>query len=333
MTLRDFLEGRTISFKRYMELCLKEISGYHSRVELPVESFALVVEEMLALCKGSEVLDLGLSHPDFVKRIAKMLPNVNYYLLKHDYIEWKSFRQVEIVEESEVGEIEGVIVSNKLFSLLPFHVILKDEVPKLLYVSFHDGNASEVAIPPERDPDFKELMEYLLKVEDPRKRIEVCLEAVKLLKFAGKKLSRGFVLTSDYLLDPSELGDTQRSQGTITCTSETIQTHNPYLLPGKLVIRAGVNLSALVEYGEEVGLKVTGLTNPMHLTKSTAGQELEVEKLSPKYRARLGSIRMLIQHKNLKNPVLNSLRYVPRFDFWEKYNLPSEEEMEILPEG
>jgi SAM-dependent MidA family methyltransferase len=148
----------------------------------------------------------------------------------------------------------------------------------------------------------------------------------------GEKLSRGFILTLDYLLDPSELGDRQRIQGTVTCTSETIQTHNPYLLPGKLVIRASVNLSALVEYGEEVGLRVTGLTNPMHLLKSTTG-ELDVEKLFPKYRTRLGSIRTLIQHKGLKNPALKSLRYVPRFDFWEKYNLPSGDEMEILPEG
>ncbi|MBO8182239.1 MAG: SAM-dependent methyltransferase [Archaeoglobus sp.] len=357
--LIDRLQKGPISFKEYVELCsAKRIAeftefNFSSRfLDILSKSLAIAAKEMLEVCEGGSIYDFGVSHLEVVKRLANFLPNVKYFLVNHRHFSWEDAidnvdspdsipenipENVQLIDESEISDAKGVMITNKLFSMLPFHIVIKEEF-KEVYVTYDGKNFSEILMDLKEDSG-KEMREYLESVEDPRQRIEVCLEAIRMIRSMANKLSSGFIVTSDYLLDPSEMVEAERSSGTVTCYNETIHTHNPFLNPGRLVIRASVNLSALVEFGEDVGLKVTGLTNHIHLLKSTIGAvdefSPELEKISgSKYRhSKLGSVKILIQQKGLRNPVLKSLKHVPNFSFWERYNLPYEGEVEILPEG
>ena len=325
-----------------MELCFLKpaVENYSSKfLDKLASSFSIAAKEMLTICNGNSIYDLGFSHPEIIKRITNLLPEVDYFIVKHKYSQSTEIEEknIHFITESEISNARGIILSNKLFSMLPFHVVVRDGEPKEVYVTFDGEKFGESLVALEEGEDGEELKEYLQRVDDPRTRLEVPIEAIRLLKSLGERLSSGFVVTFDYLLDPSELKDAERASGTITCHNHTIYTHNPYLNPGKLVIRASINLSALIEFGEDADLKVTGLTNYSHLLKSTTGFDefsAELEKVSSKYRdSKLGTVKILIQQKGLRNPVLRSLRHVPQFGFWEKYNLPAEEETEILPEG
>jgi len=335
-----------IPFTRFMEICLtgknllsiSEI-GYSTRfLDSFARAFVTAAKEMLELCKGNSIYDFGVSDFGFVKRVATMMQEVDYYLVNHKYLafDWKDLPEnVKIINEAEISDVEGIIISNKLLSILPLHIVIKDGKEKEIYVDYRNGEFVETLI----DLKDQELRTYLERVEDPRTRVEICLEAIKLISSFGERLSRGFVVTSDYLSDPSEMSDTEKASGTITCYDDTTHTHNPFLMPGKLIIRASVNISGLVEYGEDTGLRVAGLTNHLHLMRSTIGIvdefSAELEKISgSKYRdSKLGTVRILIQQKEIRNPILKSLKFVPKFGFWEKYNYPNKEDLEILPEG
>jgi len=351
---------REVSFRDYVELFSakriveKRYSGKF--LDVLATSFSVTAKEMLDVCGGRSIYDFGLPHPGIVKRVARNV-DAEYFIVKHahnlklDYEVSDEFsggipdavsnvsdefpENVHFIDESEISDVRGVIISNKLFSILPFHIVVRDGEIKEVYVKFDGGRFSEI-LRDLRGERAKEIEEYVGRVEDPRNRIEVCIEAVRMLKEMGERLSSGFIITSDFLLDPSEFAEGDRASGAIACHSETIHTHNPFFSPGKLVIRTAINLSALVEFGSDVGLHISGLTNHVHLLRSTIGQvdefSPEIERISAKRDSRLGSVRILIQHKGLRNPILKSLRFVPRFDFWERYNLPSEEE-ELLPEG
>ncbi len=334
-----------ISFKRFMEICLtgKDLSllsevGYSTRfMDCFSKAFVAAAKEMLELCEGNSIYDFGVSDQSFVKRVALLMPEVEYFLVNHRYLSfnWESIPEnVHVIKEMEISEVNGIMISNKLLSMLPFHIVLKDEKEKEVYVGYENGL---VEIP--LDLKDEELKTYIERVEEPRSRIEVCLEAMRFVKSLGEKLSKGFVVTSDYLSDPAELGDAEKAFGTITCYDDTTHTHNPFLMPGKLIIRASINISGLVEYGEDSGLRVAGLTNHLHLMRSTIGIvdefSAELEKISgSRYRdSKLGTVKILIQQKGIRNPILKCLKFVPQFGFWEKYNYPNKEDVEILPEG
>ncbi len=340
-------EGGAIPFSRFMEICLtaREISfllevSYSTRfLDSFAKSFAIAAEEMLGLCEGNSIYDFGITNYGFVKRVAKLMSDVDYYLVNHRYLafNWRDLPEnVHIIDEAEISDVRGIMISNKLVSMLPFHIVLRDErEPKEIYVAYKNGEFTEMPVELQNEG----LRAYLERVEDPRSRVEICLEAMKFVKSLGKRLSKGFVVISDYLSDPMEMADAERASGTITCYDNTTHTHNPFLMPGKLIIRASVNISGLVEYGEDVGLRVAGLTNHLHLMKSTIGLvdefSVELEKISgSKYRdSKLGTVKILIQQKEIRNPILKCLKLVPQFGFWEKYNYPSKDDLEILPEG
>ena len=338
------LQQRPIPFKEYVELCSRKVVGkanYSVKfLDSLAKALATAARGMLDVCEGDSIYDFGVTHPGIAERVTKLV-DAEYFVVKHKYLDGPEIpSKVQLVDESEISDVKGVMISNKLFSMLPFHLIVRNDGEiKEVYVT-HDGeNFREVLKDLGEGEESKEIMEYLGKVEDPRSRLEISLEAVRMIKKMGEKLSSGFVVTSDYLLDPSELSEAERASGTITCYNETVHTHNPFLNPGRFMIRASVNLSALVEFGEEFGLKVVGLTNHVHLLKSTIGS---VDELSPeldrisgsKYRySKLGTVKILIQQKGLRNSILKFLRYVPQFGFWERYNLPNVDEVEILPEG
>ncbi len=339
-------EHGPISFKRFMEICLSgrdlllsEVSYSTRFMDNFSKAFVAAAREMLEFCKGNTIYDFGISNQDFVKRVALLMPEIDYYLVNHRYVSFDCKdmpENVHTIKDTEISgeEIKGIMISNKLISMLPFHIVLKNEVAKEIHVGYED-QLVEVPV----DLKNEEVKAYIERIEDPRSRIEVCLEAMKFIKSLGERLSKGFVITSDYLSDPAELRDAGRISGTVTCYDDTTHTHNPFLMPGKLTIRASINISGLVEYGDDSGLKVTGLTNHLHLMRSTIGIvdefSAELARISgSRYRdSKLGTVKILIQHKGIRNPILRCLKFVPQFGFWERYNYPNKEDTEILPEG
>jgi hypothetical protein len=334
-----------ISFRDYTEMILrygrKMVSDaeYTPRfLDVLAKSFSESIIEMLEMCNGDEVYDFGITGGRFRKRIIKLIPeDIRYYFVDLSDLDHELPENFEIISSERINDgINGVMFSNNLISSLPFHLVeYTDGEFFEIYVGYENGEFVEIKEKLEDEKILNCLKEMEEKMEDGR-RYEVNVDSLRLIRFMGEKLSKGFIITSGYIHDPIEISD---KSGTITCFDETIHTHDPFLLPGKLSIYSSVSIPALIENGAKVGLKLTGLTNYHYFLRSMVGiiDEFsdEIEKLSfSRYRDdKLGSVKILIQHKGVERPKLRCLKYIPKFDFWEKYNQPYFEEEEVLPEG
>jgi SAM-dependent MidA family methyltransferase len=337
-----------------MEICLFSEDGYYSKYSADIKyssnfldffakAFVISVEEMLRYCDASNIYDFGITDAGFIRRVLKFFPSkINYFLVESDLLRYRRGefpKEVNFIRDHELGsDLNGVMISNKIVDSMPFHLIVYQDGFKEVYVDYRDGKFKEVLIDL-KNPEIEKYLENLNMEITNGQRLEVCLEALKFIQFMGDKLSNGFVITSGYLSTPEELYTRDKFSGTLTCYKYNFHTHNPFLVPGEMDIKASVDVLKILEYGESSGLRLTGLTNHLHLMKSVFGVIDEfiddIEKISgAKYRdSKLGSVKILIQHKGVRNPVLKCLKIVPDFSFWEKYNYPYMREAEVLPEG
>jgi SAM-dependent MidA family methyltransferase len=322
-------------------------ADYSSRfMDVLAKAFKISFVDMLEICNGRSIYDFGITNFRLLKRLSKLLPeNVNYFVVSSEYFDGLDDEEFESLPSNfhrismeEIGEVEGVMFSNRIVGALPFYIVVyRNGEFREVRVGYENGEFKEV-LAGIVESEVEEYLEKMVDIERLKEgmRIEVCIDSFNLINFMGDKLRRGFVMTAGYMHDPEELKDIW---GTITCYDETTHTHNPFILPGKLSIRASISIQSLIEYGKKVDLKLTGLTNYLHIFKSTVGivdeYEDELEKISgSRYRdSRLGTVKVLIQHKGLENPRLKCLESIPSFGFWEKYNYPHPEELEMLPEG
>lgn len=222
--------------------------------------------------------------------------------------------------------VEGCFLSNELVDAFPVHQVIFDR-----------GNLKEIYV----TQDHGQLKEQWGKLSDPRivsyfqsmgitlqegQRAEVNLKALDWMEKVARCLKKGFVLTIDYGYLAKELYGSHRREGTLLCYTQHQTSENPYERLGEQDITSHVNFTGLIQKGEEVGLRFTGLV-PQYQFLIALGLLQEMEslgrempemdalqlRLSLKHLIEpemgMGEVfKVLIQHKGMDQPQLDGLR-------------------------
>jgi len=222
--------------------------------------------------------------------------------------------------------VEGCFLSNELVDAFPVHQVIFDR-----------GNLKEIYVTQDHD----QLKEQWGKLSDPRivsyfqsmgitlqegQRAEVNLKALDWMEKVARCLKKGFVLTIDYGYLAKELYGSHRREGTLLCYTQHQTSENPYERLGEQDITSHVNFTGLIQKGEEVGLRFTGLV-PQYQFLIALGLLQEMEslgrempemdalqlRLSLKHLIEpemgMGEVfKVLIQHKGMDQPRLDGLR-------------------------
>jgi len=222
--------------------------------------------------------------------------------------------------------VEGCFLSNELVDAFPVHQVIFDR-----------GNLKEIYV----TQDHGQLKEQWGKLSDLRivsyfqsmgitlqegQRAEVNLKALDWMEKVARCLKKGFVLTIDYGYLAKELYGSHRREGTLLCYTQHQTSENPYERLGEQDITSHVNFTGLIQKGEEVGLRFTGLV-PQYQFLIALGLLQEMEslgrempemdalqlRLSLKHLIEpemgMGEVfKVLIQHKGIDQPQLDGLR-------------------------
>lgn len=276
---------------------------------------------------------------------AKKNSSVFYQRLRYHLIETSPFllkeQRERLGEHEKEGKVfwmdpeafeegralmEGCFLSNELVDAFPVHQVIFDR-----------GNLKEIYV----TQDHGQLKEQWGKLSDPRivsyfqsmgitlqegQRAEVNLKALDWMEKVARCLKKGFVLTIDYGYLAKELYGSHRREGTLLCYTQHQTSENPYERLGEQDITSHVNFTGLIQKGEEVGLRFTGLV-PQYQFLIALGLLQEMEslgrempemdalqlRLSLKHLIEpemgMGEVfKVLIQHKGMDQPQLDGLR-------------------------
>ncbi len=222
--------------------------------------------------------------------------------------------------------MEGCFLSNELVDAFPVHQVFLDHGSlKEIYVTEDGGQLKEEPGKPS-DPRIASYFESMDIVLQEGQRAEVNLEALDWMEKVSRCLKKGFVLTIDYGYLAEELYGPHRREGTLLCYTQHRPSDNPYEQLGEQDITAHVNFTSLIQKGEEVGLRLTGLV-PQYRFLIALGLLQEIEsleremseidalqlRLSVKHliepEVGMGEVfKVLIQHKGMREPALDGLR-------------------------
>lgn len=158
----------------------------------------------------------------------------------------------------ETGMVEGCFLSNELVDAFPVHRVAKIGGKYMeVYVACQGGEIVEIM----DSPSKRELIEYIsdfnIEMEDDQ-FIEINLAVKEWLGDITRYICRGFVLTIDYGDTAERLFSPLRPGGTIRSYRRHRLADTLYERPGEQDITASVNFTAMMRWGEEVGLTKVG---------------------------------------------------------------------------
>ncbi len=284
------------------------------------------------LCK--DILDWAeRKDPDFFRRLRYHFIETNPHLVdfqkrllservRKGRVRWLDLSAFEKGEYS----FQGCILSNELIDAFPVHcVVMGQEGLKEVFVTQEDGHFREVLGEPS-DPGILRYFDTLGADLAEGQRAEVNLRALDWTEDVDRSLAKGFAMTIDYGYLTEELYAPLRWGGTLVGYSQHQLTEDPLENPGEQDLTAHVNFSALIQKGERIGLKFTGLVPQYRflmglrllqemeeMARGMSSLEALKLRLSLKHliepEGGMGGVfKVLIQHKGVDDPQLDGLR-------------------------
>jgi SAM-dependent MidA family methyltransferase len=245
-------------------------------------------------------------------------------------------------EEMENGKkvFEGCFLSNELVDAFPVHRVTVDQGSlREAYVTQKNGQFEE-EWGELSDPRLSSYFESMGITLQEGQKAEVNLKALDWMETVGRHLKRGFVLTIDYGYVAQELYASARREGTLLCYFRNRTSEDPYKRVGEQDITSHVNFTALIQKGEQAGLRFTGFV-PQYRFLIALGILQEMMSFGEKMPSidelklclslkhlidpdlGMGEVcKVLIQHKRVAKPQLDGLRDL------ESVPWPSPEERE-----
>ncbi len=226
------------------DFTLVEVGAGHGRLACDIMDF---LSEQQPDCYMTTRLVLVEQEPSLAEAQAILLANHS------DKLSWlapdalKDFR------------FSGVLYSNELLDAMPVHrVLMTQQGLKEIYVTLADEQFQDLADLPSTPELETYLNQYGIPLH-PGQEAEVSLAGLNWFDTAATSLQQGFILTIDYGWPKAELYAPQRTLGTLLCYYRHTVEDNPYQRVGMQDITTHINFSALIERGEELGLKTLWL--------------------------------------------------------------------------
>jgi SAM-dependent MidA family methyltransferase len=270
--------------------------------------------------------EIKTNYPEFYENLEFISVEKSPFHIQHQQKVLNGFNVKWLESIEDLEDIEGIVYSNELFDALPVHLIKKKNGKIYeIYLNEKDGEIVE-----ELREISEDVLTYIkeLKIDIPEgMTTEVNLLAKDLIQTIGQKLKKGFVFTVDYGYPSKELYKPYRMKGTLLCYYKHTYNENFYENIGFQDITSHVNFSALVYYGKKAGLEFTGFTDQAHFLINLGIGDVMIqlqEKGDSKSFERINRLKtlilpkgmgekfkILIQHKNIKNPTLSGLKIIP----------------------
>jgi SAM-dependent MidA family methyltransferase len=245
--------------------------------------------------------------PAFYERIRYHLIETSSPLLKEQkerLVEHEKEGKVFWIDEEafERGKavFEGCFLSNELVDAFPVHqVIFERRLLREVYVTQDHGRLKEETgeLSDPRIASYFQSMDVALQ---EGQRAEVNLKALDWVEKVARCLKKGFVLTIDYGDLAKDLYGPHRKGGTLLCYYQHRTSENPYERLGEQDMTSHVNFSSLIQKGEEVGLRFTGLV-PQYRFLLGLGLLQEMESLG-RGMPEVDALRMRLSLKHLIEP-------------------------------
>lgn len=294
------------------DFTLVEVGAGHGRLACDIMDF---LAEQQPDCYAATKLVLVEQEPSLAEAQAALLA-------KHgDKLSWLSPTELPNFRFS------GVLYSNELLDAMPVHrVLMAEQGLKEIYVTLDGDQLQDLADVPST-PALEAYLERFGIPLHPGQEAEVSLAGLSWFENVAECLQNGFILTIDYGWAKAELYSPQRNLGTLLCYYKHTVEDNPYQRLGQQDITTHINFSALIERGEELGLKPLWFGEQSRfLLAAGVIEELEAIEASDlpekdKLKLRLtikrlimpeggmgDTFRVLVQSKGVAEPKLGCLR-------------------------
>ena len=245
--------------------------------------------------------------PAFYERIRYHLIETSSPLLKEQkgrLVEYEKEGKVFWIdpEAFEQGKavFEGCFLSNELVDAFPVHqVIFERRLLREVYVTQDHGRLKEET-GELSDPRIAYYFRSMDVALQEGQRAEVNLKALDWIEKVARCLKKGVVLTIDYGDLAKDLYSPHRRGGTLLCYYQHRTSENPYERLGEQDMTSHVNFSSLIQKGEEVGLRFTGLV-PQYRFLLGLGLLQEMESLG-KGMPEVDALQMRLSLKHLIEP-------------------------------
>jgi len=277
--------------------------------------------------------------PDFFGSLSYQMVEINPYLRREgekllmgkglgEKVGWITPLELE----SEHFRVRGCILSNELIDSFPVHmVILNDGHLREIFVTSDDGEFRE-EIGELSSNKLEWYFEKLGIVLSEGQRAEVNFGSLEWMEMVSRVLNEGFVITVDYGHEAEVLYSPFRRNGTLLCYYRHTWHDNPYERIGLQDITSHIDFTSLINRGEEMGLRRTGLTTQYRFLIGLGFLE-EVQRVIGEDQYSLEGIRnrlamktlilpnggmgdvfkVLIQHRGIEAPQLDGLRDMETF--------------------
>jgi SAM-dependent MidA family methyltransferase len=232
----------------------------------------------------------------------------------------------KLSEIPQYGKLTGVIVSNELFDALPVHRLMMENGELVeRYVTWMEDAFKEVS-GPISDERFAEILDIrMLEQLLEGDRLDVSLRTGEVLREMANLMSRGCIITFDYGDEQPDVYLKYVSKGGIRCYFHQKLQYNPFEKIGEQDITADVDFTYLMRTGEEVGLQTAGITTQTNFLAGLGFLEkaaelgeralrdfqadFELQRMLSLFLPQgLGdAVKVLIQYKNMKKPLLKGL--------------------------
>lgn len=273
------------------------------------------------------------NHEDLYSHLRYYLIETSPFLLKEQEERLRSYEKEGKVfwmdlKLFEIGrdQMTGCFLSNELVDSFPVHRVVMDQgILKEVYVT-HDHGQLKEQLGEVSDPKISSYFHSMGITLQEGQRAEVNLMALDWMEQVARYLREGFVLTIDYGDLSRELYSPYRMDGTFLCYYQHQISEDPFIRLGRQDMTSHVNFTRLIQKGEEMGLKLTGLVSQSQFLialglfqemESLLENRSEIEglqlRLSLKYliepeRGMGERFKVLIQHKGVDHPKLDGLR-------------------------
>jgi SAM-dependent MidA family methyltransferase len=226
------------------DFTLVEVGAGHGRLACDIMDF---LAEQQPDCYLATRLVLVEQEPSLAEAQATLLANHS------DKLSWLA------PDALKDFHFSGVLYSNELLDAMPVHrVLMTQQGLKEIYVTLADEQFEDLADLPSTPELETYLNQYGIPLH-PGQEAEVSLAGLNWFETAATSLQQGFILTIDYGWPKAELYAPQRTLGTLLCYYRHTVEDNPYQRVGMQDITTHINFSALIERGEELGLKTLWL--------------------------------------------------------------------------
>ncbi|MCF6147653.1 MAG: SAM-dependent methyltransferase [Candidatus Kuenenia sp.] len=267
-------------------------------------------------------------YPEFYEKIQYIIVESNPYMRKkqqellcgkdvfNEKLSWHSYT---IKDGFSFDAVQGCFLSNEFVDALPVHrLIVKEGALKEIYVGYSGVDLYEIV----DEVCNQELKDYYIGTELTLREnqiFEISLAVRNYLNHVARKLHRGFVLTIDYGDTAHRLCRNNGAEGTVRCYYQHSVNREYYKRLGEQDITASVDFSHLMNVGKGLGLEVAGFVKQSHylialgvlekLNRLRNNLETVLKVKNLFLPEGMGDIfKVLIQHKNVKNPSLSGLK-------------------------